>query len=113
MYCIFLEFKIVLEFVFALVSDHLPPNSPNIIIELKPKKLIFVNTLCLTKGRFKKIAFGSFVIRSSACPHPAHDPASNLAVNAVLSGGLRGRLCGVSHAPHVRDFIPLSHGKKK
>ena len=46
-------------------------------------------------------------------PHPVRDPVSNLAVNLVWSGDLRGRLCGVSHTPHVRDFIPLSQGKEK
>uniref|UniRef100_A0A8C2S674 ABC transporter domain-containing protein n=1 Tax=Capra hircus TaxID=9925 RepID=A0A8C2S674_CAPHI len=35
MYYIFLESTIVLEFLFALVSDHVPPNSPDTIIESK------------------------------------------------------------------------------
>ena len=45
MYYIFSESTIVLEFMFALVSDHFPPNSPNMTIESKQKNS-FSLTLC-------------------------------------------------------------------
>lgn len=90
---------------------------------------MFVNTLSLTKGMCKKIAFDSSGTwdpilcppptalgpgtRPSARPLPVRGPVSDLAVHPVCSGGLCGWMCSVSHTPHIRDFIPLSHGKEK
>ena len=80
MYCILLEFKIVLEFVFALVSDHLPPNSPNIIIELKQKNS-FLLTLCAwPKACTRKLPLAALWSN----PLPAPTPPMTLPLTLLL-----------------------------
>lgn len=109
-----LELSIVLEFLFALVSDHVPPKLPKYNNRIKTKNS-FSLTLCLTKGKCKKIAWQPWDLGSDllpALPRP-RGPVSDLAVHPVCSGGLCGWGCAAwFYTPHIRDFIP-SHGKEK